>query len=56
MFEPAAPAKLRAAESRPETPEQALNYCPVCSTRLEPRRCKLICTLCGYHMSCSDYY
>jgi hypothetical protein len=31
-------------------------YCPVCSQRLESRRCKLICTVCGYYMSCADYY
>ena len=31
-------------------------YCPVCSQRLESRRCKLICPVCGYYMSCSDYY
>ena len=31
-------------------------YCPVCSQRLESRRCKLICRVCGYYMSCSDYY
>jgi len=32
------------------------DYCPVCSALLEPRKCKLICTHCGYYMSCSDYY
>ena len=31
-------------------------YCPVCSQRLESRRCKLICSVCGYYMSCADYY
>jgi len=31
-------------------------YCPVCSQRLESRRCKLICPVCGYYMSCADYY
>ena len=30
-------------------------YCPVCSQRLEGRKCKLICPVCGYYMSCSDY-
>jgi len=37
-------------------PEQACLFCPVCSARLAPRKCKLICTACGYYMSCSDYY
>ncbi len=33
----------------------ALNYCPVCSTKLESRKCKLFCAQCGYYMSCADY-
>jgi hypothetical protein len=36
--------------------EHASHHCPVCSQRLEPRRCKLICAVCGYYMSCADYY
>jgi hypothetical protein len=36
--------------------EQAMLYCPVCSTRLESRKCKLFCAMCGYYMSCADYY
>jgi hypothetical protein len=36
--------------------EHASHYCPVCSQRLESRRCKLICAVCGYYMSCADYY
>jgi hypothetical protein len=36
--------------------EDVSRYCPVCSQRLESRRCKLICAVCGYYMSCSDYY
>ena len=36
--------------------EDASRYCPVCSQRLESRRCKLICNACGYYMSCADYY
>jgi hypothetical protein len=34
----------------------ASRFCPVCSQRLESRRCKLICSVCGYYMSCADYY
>ena len=33
----------------------ASRFCPVCSQRLESRRCKLICNECGYYMSCADY-
>jgi len=39
-----------------QVPGEPLEYCPVCSARLEPRKCKLICARCGYYMSCSDYY
>lgn len=30
-------------------------YCPQCSFELENRSCKLVCSRCGYFMSCSDY-
>ena len=36
--------------------EHPISYCPVCSERLEPKRCKLVCSKCGYYLSCSDYY
>ena len=39
--------------ARPEDPSR---YCPICSQRLESRRCKLICSVCGYYMSCADCY
>jgi hypothetical protein len=37
-------------------PDEPMLYCPVCSTRLAERKCKLFCELCGYYMSCADYY
>lgn len=43
----------RAEEPRPE---EAMLYCPVCDSRLEQSRCKLVCRKCGYYMSCADYY
>ena len=43
-------------DQEPELKEPAQLYCPVCSSRLESHRCKLMCRLCGYYMSCADYY
>lgn len=51
--EPNAPAQGSAAVG---AHEDASRYCPVCSQRLESRRCKLVCAVCGYYMSCADYY
>lgn len=42
-----------AAHKREDEP---MLYCPVCSTRLTERKCKLICETCGYYLSCADYY
>lgn len=36
--------------------DEPMLYCPVCSTRLTERKCKLICETCGYYLSCADYY
>lgn len=36
--------------------DEPMLYCPVCSTRLISRKCKLICEQCGYYLSCADYY
>ncbi len=44
------------APATPDSETDAILYCPVCSTRLEERKCKLICETCGYYLSCSDYY
>jgi hypothetical protein len=51
------------APVQPPVPAQAdpdgglpMLFCPVCSLRLEQRKCKLFCDRCGYYMSCADYY
>ena len=58
MMENAEPAKPD-ARIKPDAgikEEEAMLYCPVCSTRLTSRKCKLLCEKCGYYMSCADYY
>jgi len=47
---------LQGGQSLTARTEDPSRYCPVCSQRLESRRCKLICAVCGYYMSCADYY
>ncbi len=49
-------APLQDLQHPADRTEDPSRYCPVCSRRLESRRCKLICSVCGYYMSCSDYY
>jgi len=50
------PPAQSASETSAHRQEDASRYCPVCSQRLESRRCKLVCNVCGYYMSCADYY
>ena len=61
---PAGPRYNRGAVKETETAQpvarkdedEPMLYCPVCSTRLTERKCKLICQQCGYYLSCADYY
>jgi len=56
VVEESGPSAQMGSETSPHRQEDASRYCPVCSQRLESRRCKLICNVCGYYMSCADYY
>lgn len=37
-------------------PDQLMRTCASCGGQMEERKCRLICTGCGYFLSCSDYY
>jgi len=45
------------AATRDDAPiEHHCQICPTCGHRLTGHRCKLVCSHCGYYMSCADYY
>jgi hypothetical protein len=37
-------------------PEHHSTVCPTCGSRLTERRCKLVCCICGFFLSCADFY
>jgi hypothetical protein len=63
MLQPAPePASLRQAKPAPSgqsqvfDPGELMRTCANCGSAMEERKCKLICTGCGYFLSCLDYY
>jgi hypothetical protein len=56
------PETLRQAPPSPSVqpqasdPDELMRTCANCGSAMLERKCKLICTGCGYFLSCSDYY
>lgn len=49
-------AGLAAPEPAATDIDHHCQVCPTCGYRLTGHHCKLVCTQCGYYMSCADYY
>jgi hypothetical protein len=47
-------AAAGAGSQQADQPQAASAFCPNCGSRLLEQKCKLVCSRCGYYMSCSD--
>ena len=50
------PSETAAGPGGGEAVDHHCQVCPTCGNRLQGHRCKLVCTQCGYYLSCADYY
>ena len=49
-------ATVRPAAAADRPVDHHCQICPNCGERLTGHHCKLVCTQCGYYLSCADYY
>jgi hypothetical protein len=49
------PASL-ATQASAQAVEHHCQICPTCGHQLTGHHCKLVCTQCGYYLSCADYF
>jgi hypothetical protein len=61
VLENSRPESAPVPPDEPDGPEASAapdpsQICPTCGHQLSGHHCKLVCTQCGYYMSCADYY